>query len=159
MEVKHIKLLLYRKTKLEFIGFQDSNVKGGRKMNDIINSVFEKKDAIISKTRYYQELNTKNAPHEHAKEYRKLCVFFDSNFSDDEIMVVQSIMYFGRECYTGSANDYPGSKYDVIACWMNHLFFSFGKKINREIEIGQMVEKGLKIYTYFQYGFNELERR
>ena len=128
-------------------------------MNDAITRVFANKDEIISKTKSYQQLNTNKIPYDHAKECSNMCDYFDKNFSDVEIMVIQSIMYFGRECYCGNKDEYNGTISDVISIWMKILFFSFGKKIDKDIEIFQMVGKSQKIGTYFEFGFEELCRR
>lgn len=128
-------------------------------MNEAITRVFANKDVIISKTKSYQQLHINKIPHDHAKESRNMCDYFDKNFCNDEIMVIQSIMYFGRECYCGNKDEYNGTISDVISIWMKNLFFSFGKEINKDIEISQMVEKSLKIGTYFEFGFEELSRR
>lgn len=128
-------------------------------MNEVINRVFAKKDEIINKTMDYQQLNTNKIPHDYAKESSRLCDYFDKNFSNDEIMVIQSVMYFGRECYCGNKDEYNGNISDVISIWMKNLFFSFGKEINKDIEIFQMVSKALKIGTYFEFGFEELCKR
>lgn len=128
-------------------------------MDEIIKRIFTNKNEIINRTKNYQQLNTNGIPHDHAKESTKLCEYFDENFSDDEIMVIQSIMYFGRECYCGNKGEYNGTIKDVISIWMKNLFFSFGEEINKDIEISQMVRKGLKIGTYFELGFEELCKR
>lgn len=127
-------------------------------MNDIIKNVLKRKQDILTKTMEYENLNTKNIEHDHAKEYSKLCNYFDKNFSDDEIMVVQSIMYFGRECFPDGDSEYDDNIENTIKRWMRELNFSFGDKINKDIEIGQMIEKGLKIGTYFQLAFEYFEK-
>lgn len=128
-------------------------------MKDIVDQVFTKRGEIINKTKQYQIVCTGNRSYNCEKEYKKIHEYFDQNFNQNEIMVIQSIMYFGRECYTGSGIDYKGNMYDVVSYWMKGLHFSIGKKINKEIEIDQMVEKGLKIGIYFESGFQELEKR
>jgi len=130
-----------------------------KEMNEAITRVFANKDEIISKTKRYQQLKTNNIQHDYVKERKKLCDYFDKKFSDDEIMVIQSIMYFGRECYCGYKDEYNGTINEVISFWMENLFFSFGKEIDKDIEISQMVGKSLKIGTYFEFGFKELCRR
>lgn len=127
-------------------------------MNDIIKKVLERKQDILTKTMEYENFNTKNIRHDYIKEYSKLCNYFNENFSDDEIMVVQSIMYFGRECFPDGDPEYDDNIEKVIKRWMRELNFSFGDKINKDIEIGQMVEKGLKIGTYFQLAFEYFEK-
>lgn len=126
-------------------------------MNESIERVFANKDEIINKTMNYQQINTSGTPHNHVKERVKLCDYFDKNFSDDEIMVIQSIMYFGRECFCHDNYNYGDSVDEIISYWMKELRFSFGKRIRKNIEIHQMVEKGLKIGTYFKYGFENLK--
>lgn len=128
-------------------------------MNDAIVSVFANKDEIISKTKKYQKLNTSKISHDHAKESTDLCDYFDKNFSSDEIMVIQSIMYFGRECFIGNTDEYSGTFIDVISTWMKNLGFSFGDEIEKDSEIFQMVSKGMKIGIYFEFGFEELCKR
>lgn len=128
-------------------------------MNEIIQRVFLKKDEIINMTIDYQNTSRNADSDTYSKEYSRMCDYFAQNFNDDEIMVIQSIMYFGRECYTGSGDEYTGTKEEVISWWMKNLFFVFGKKIDKDIEIGQMVGKAQKIGTYFKYGFEELECR
>lgn len=127
-------------------------------MNDVIKNVLERKQDILNKTMEYEDLNTKIIEHNHTKEYMKLYNFFDENFSDDEIMVIQSIMYFGRECFPNGKPECDGSVEETIKRWMKNLSFSFGNKINKEIEIDQMVEKGLKIGTYFKLAFEYFEK-
>lgn len=127
-------------------------------MNNVIKNVLERKQDILNKTMEYENLNTENIQYDHAKECMKLYDFFDKNFSDDEIMVIQSIMYFGRECFSDGKPECDGSIEETIERWMRYLFFSFGNKINKEIEIDQMVEKGLKIGTYFKLAFEYFEK-
>ena len=127
-------------------------------MNIIINNVLLRKNDIINKTMEYQELNTNNIPHNHSQEFLRLCDFFDSNFNEDEIMVIQSIMYFGRECFPDGRPECEGNVEETIERWMKNLFFSCGERINKDIEISQMVEKGLKIGTYFKLAFEFFEK-
>ena len=127
-------------------------------MNTIISNVLARKQDIINNTMEYENLNKNHIPHDHVKEYVKLYNFFNDNFNDDEIMVVQSIMYFGRDCFPNGNPEYNGNIEEVIEQWMKNLFFSFGKKINKEIEIDQMVGKGLKIGTYFKLAFEYFEK-
>lgn len=127
-------------------------------MDNIIKNVLERKQDILTKTMEYENLNIKNIEHDHEKEYLKLFNYFDKNFSDDEIMVVQSIMYFGRECFPDGDPEYDDNIEKIIKRWMRVLNFSFGEKINKDIEIDQMVEKGLKIGTYFQLAFEYFEK-
>lgn len=91
-------------------------------------------------------------------EYEKMFEYFNKNFDKDEIKIIQSIMYFGRECFTGSGVEHKGNKYKVISIWMRNLNFLIGEKIKKDVEINQMLEKGQMIDTYFEYGFKELER-
>lgn len=128
-------------------------------MNEIIKRVFSKKDEIINMTMNYQNASYNHDSNIHSKEYSKMCNYFEQNYNDEEIMVIQTIMYFGRECFTGSSDEYVGTKEEIIFGWMKNLFFFFGKKIDRSIEINQMVGKAQKIGTYFKCGFEELERR
>lgn len=131
-----------------------------------IIKVLERKDDIMSKTMEYENKN-----HDCPKDeiisfgnidyddlsYSKLFDFFDKNFNDDEIMVIQSIMYFGRECFCNDNYNCGNSIEEIILYWMKELYFSFGKQIQKDIEIHQMVEKGLKIGTYFKCGFENLK--
>lgn len=123
--------------------------------NNIIENVFKRKDEIIKRTKEYQQSDVSD----YAVIRRNMYEYFDKNYNNDEIMVIQSIMYFGRECYSGFGDNYDGNVYKVINDWMKNLFFSFGKDINKEIEIDQMIGKQSKIGTYFEYGFKELENR
>lgn len=128
-------------------------------MNEVLQRVFLKKDEIINMTMVYQNSSRNSDSDMHSKDFSKLHNYFDQHFNDDEIMVIQCIMYFGRECYTGSGDEYAGTKEEVISEWMNNMSFSFGKIIDKDIEIYQMVGKAQKIGTYFKCGFEELERR
>lgn len=127
-------------------------------MNNVIKSVLEKKQDIINITMNYENININNIPCNHTEEYKKVYNFFDRTFSDDEIMVIQSIMYFGRECFPYGEPECDGTIEEIIERWMRNLFFTFGEKINKEIEIDQMVEKGLKIGTYFKLAFEYFEK-
>ncbi len=127
-------------------------------MNIIISNVLARKQDIIDNTMKYETLNIKHIPHDHAKESIKLYNFFNNNFNDDEIMVVQAIMYFGRDCFPNGNPECGGNAEEVITLWMKNLLFSFGNKINKEIEIDQMVGKGLKIGTYFKLAFEYFEK-
>ncbi len=122
-------------------------------MIDVIDSVFKKQGEIKKITAWYQENHKTN----HSENYRKLYDFFDS-FTDDEIMVLQSIMYFGRECKTNDVYVISDSKVGAMTIWFNNLFFSLGKEIDRSIEISQMVGKAQLIGTYFELGFSELSK-
>lgn len=121
---------------------------------NIIDGVFEKKDKIISNAQMFQKINGNRSEDEFSKEYNKLYNFFYNNYNDEEIMVIESIMYFGRECYTGNGDEYKGNRYDVISYWVKCLGFN-----NKEIEIGQMLGKAKLIYTYLECGFAALEKR
>lgn len=72
-------------------------------------------------------------------------------------MVVQSIMYFGRQCFCHDNYNCDNSTDEIISYWMEELYFSYGKQIKKDIEIHQMVEKGLKIGIHFKYGFENLK--
>ena len=135
-------------------------------MNDAIIKVLERKDDIMSKTMEYENANLASEKDginalgdivEDDNSYSKLFDFFDKNFNDDEIMVIQSIMYFGRECFCNDNYSCGNSIDEIISYWMKGLCFSFGKQIQKDIEIHQMVEKGLKIGTYFKCGFEKLK--
>ncbi len=136
-------------------------------MNAVIAKVLERKSDIISKTMKYENANNNCIKDEiisldnvedtdDDNLYSELFDFFNGNFNDDEIMVIQSIMYFGRECYCHDNYNCGNSIDEIILNWMKILHFSFGKQINKDVEIHQMVEKGLKIGTYFKYGFENL---
>lgn len=127
-------------------------------MVDIINKIFKQKDEIIYKTTEYQEYNINKKSNANIDEYEKIFDYFNKNYNEDEIKIIQSIMYFGRECFTGNGQEYKGNKYKIISVWMTNLSFSIGQKIKKEVEINQMLEKGQMIGTYFEYGFKELER-
>lgn len=128
-------------------------------MMDIINKVFNQKDEIINLTTQYQKYNVNKKSNVNLDEYEKMFEYFNKNFNEDEIKIIQSIMYFGRECFTGSGVEYKGNKYKVISIWMRNLNFLIGEKIKKDVEINQMLEKGQMIGTYFEYGFKELDRR
>lgn len=136
-------------------------------MNKVISRVIERKDVIISKTMEYENICNSCIKDEivslqsmgvieETNRYSELFDFFNENFNDDEIMVIQSIMYFGRECYCHDNYNCGNSVDEIVLNWMRRLFFSFGKQIQKDIEIHQMVEKGLKIGTYFKCGFENL---
>lgn len=132
-------------------------------MNNAIIKVLERKDDIMSKTMEYENINhgegiiSLDNIVDDDKTYSKLFDFFDKNFNNDEIMVIQSIMYFGRECFCNDNYNCGNSIDEIILSWMKELHFSFGKQIQKDIEIHQMVEKGLKIGTYFKCGFENLK--
>lgn len=135
-------------------------------MNNAIIKVLERKDDIMSKTMEYEkkshdctkdEITSGGIIVDDDKSYSKLFDFFDKNFSDDEIMVIQSIMYFGRECFCHNNYNCGNSIEEIILHWMKGLHFSFGRQIQKDIEIHQMIEKGLKIGTYFKCGFENLK--
>lgn len=127
-------------------------------MVDIINKIFKQKDEIIYITTEYQEYNINKKSNANIDEYEKIFDYFNKNYNEDEIKIIQSIMYFGRECFTGNGQEYKGNKYKIISVWMTNLSFSIGQKIKKEVEINQMLEKGQMIGTYFEYGFKELEK-
>ena len=127
-------------------------------MNEIIRKVLEKKQDILEVTMNFEYTNLSKIQCDYRAEFSKVYNFFDSNFSDDEIVVIQSIMYFGRECYPNGEAERDGTIEEIVARWMKILSFSFGKRINRQIEIDQMVEKGLKIGTYFKLAFEYFEK-
>lgn len=127
-------------------------------MTDIINKVFNQKDEIINLTTQYQKYNINKKSNVNLDEYEKMFEYFNKNFNEDEIKIIQSIMYFGRECFTGSGVEYKGNKYKVVSIWMRNLNFLIDEKIKKDVEINQMLEKGQMIGTYFEYGFKELER-
>lgn len=127
-------------------------------MNEIIRNVLARKNEILSKTMEYEKYNNSCVSTNNHKKYSQLYNFFDEYFNDDEIMVVQAIMYFGRDCFPDGEPECGGTVEEIINRWMRELGFSFGKKINKEIEIDQMVEKGLKIGTYFSLAFEYLEK-
>lgn len=133
-------------------------------MNTAIVNVLERKNDIIRKTMEYENKNIPSNEFISLKDitddnisYSELFNFFDKNFNDDEIMVIQSIMYFGRECYVHDNYICGKTIEDIISIWMKELSFAFGKSIKKNIEIHQMVEKGLKIGTYFKLGFENLK--
>lgn len=78
-------------------------------MSAIINNVLKRKNDIMEKTLLYEKLNTEKISHDHRKEYAKLYDFFDKTFNENEIKVVQAIMYFGRDCYPAGSPEYGGS--------------------------------------------------
>ena len=127
-------------------------------MNEIIKRVFLKKEEIIQKTMNYQNSSMNCDSGNHSKEYSMMYDYFDQHFGEDEIKVIQSIMYFGRECYTGSGSEYTGTKEEIISFWMKALGFILDRKINKDVEICQMIGKAQKIGDYFKYGFEELEK-
>lgn len=120
-------------------------------MKLIIDSVLSRKNSIITQTMAYQEIETTD--NNHHIERKKIYDFFNNNFNDNEIMVIQSIMYFGRDC---SCQDMPKrdkSIENIIKEWMKELRFEIGASIDKGIEIDQMISKKNRIGTYFKSAF------
>ena len=95
----------------------------------------------MEKTLLYEKLNTEKS-YDYRKEYEKLYDFFDKTFNENESKVVQTIIYFGRDCYPAGSPEYGGSVGEIINRWMRNLCLLFETSINKEMEIDQMVEKG-----------------
>ena len=124
-------------------------------MHKSIGCVLSKQENIIKETMAYQIHNTKKTGN-HTEQRKRLCEFFDKNFTLDEIMVLKAIMYFGRYCYTGEkSTDYEGNVEDVILAWLDNP----GNKKEKDLEIDQIVSKGIQIGNYFETGFEELNKR
>lgn len=118
----------------------------------IINEILFKKDEIIDRTQKYQELCV-SAKDDQINGYNELYNYFNSNFNEEELMVIQSIMYFGRECYTGNEEEYKKTTiYGTISFWVKCLDF-----FSKDVVIGQMLGK-TKLCTYFKCGFSVLEQ-
>ncbi|MDR7871338.1 MAG: DUF3775 domain-containing protein [Tissierellaceae bacterium] len=64
-----------------------------------------------------------------------------SNLSDDEIMVVQAIMYIGRDELEDGIENKDLSV--LMDSYFEELGFELGKSINRDVEIRQMTGKGV----------------
>ena len=117
-------------------------------MNIAIKSVLEKKNTILEETIRYMTVpdNGNNA------EYNRLYDFFDRTFNDDEIKVIITLMYAGREYYSQNLV-YNGE------C-VEEIFYKYSKFIigllmeGKEMLIHQMIEKKNKIGIYFETIFN-----
>lgn len=119
---------------------------------NIINEIFVKKDEIIDRTKKYQELYI-SVKDDQINGYSELYDYFNNNFNEEELMVIQSIMYFGRECYTKNEEEYKDTtRYGTISFWAKCLDF-----FSKDVAINQMLGK-TKLYTYLKCGFSVLEQ-
>ncbi len=151
-------------------------MKGGINIITILNSVLEKEREIDQHLEQFQDFckqkskvnEVKDSPidqvvdlascetsDEYINEIYKIDAYFDT-FTDNEIKILQFIMYLGRDC-----------KYNLIDTPFNNLEtlmqsyfdgFELNQPINRSREINSITSKQPCVSDYFKRGFLELNK-
>lgn len=124
-------------------------------MIKILNAVLRNESRILQETSSYEQKVIQGMST--VQDRNELTRYFN-NFTEDEIMIIQSIMYLGRDCYPDNSQTSFSSIDKLLEEYLTELEFVIGKSIQKDIEINQMVEKGLKIGRYFDLGFKEVHK-
>jgi len=123
-----------------------------------IEKVFADRNEIIAMAKAWQTFNlTESHTDEKYEEKRQVLFDFFDKYSNNEVKVIQSIMYLGRDCYTEMYLNKYSNVVELIEAYFYELSFTWDGDIDKDIEIDQMVSKGLKIGDYFSEGFKAVE--
>lgn len=134
-----------------------------------LENVLKKEKNIMENIEEYQSCCTSNnkggvisldeiqTSEEEDRVLNKTKKFFDA-FSDDEIIVLQIIMYFGRDCKAHNTSDSYSDIEGFFKFYANELRFEGTGKIDRDREISTMMSKGLVVADYFKEGFKEIKK-
>lgn len=127
-------------------------------MIETLNNVLKREHEITQKVEQHQQFcYTEHNRDEYRERIIEIDDYFDT-FTDNEIMVLQSIMYLGRDVMTGEIPFNVKGLNAVLEAYFHELGFKIGERIKKDIEIHQMTGKGLKIGDYFKIGFGKIHQ-
>ena len=128
-------------------------------MKGTISSIVNRQTDIERETMDYQNFvkNKGYSEQEYAVQRANLTNFF-STFNDNEIIVLKSLMYLGRDVYSENLCTSATTKTGIITDYTNILYLKINKVIDKNIQIDQIMSKGLRIGRYFYEGFEKLNK-
>lgn len=153
-------------------------MKGGINIITILNSVLEKEREIDQYLEQFQNFSkqkpnvqdVKNSSikdvvnlanykisEEYINELNKIHAFLNT-FTDNEIIILQLIMYFGRDCETGQIDTPFNNLETLMQSYFDGFGFELNQPINRSREISAMTSKLPRGSDYFKRGFLEINK-
>lgn len=108
-------------------------------MNEAIKSIMQKENKIMTL------VNSK----EGEEQFRE----FINKFSDREIIVLECLMYAGREDFTKQKPPKYNSAEELIKIYYNDIIVKEQHEFNRDISVNIIIEKFLRLSDFLKCGF------